>query len=114
MPDATYASEADLVAVLAKLLPATDRAVVAQAKAAAKQVPALSKLFDALPAHATKWMTQAGNALPATDFDEDSFAEPAFDQFKLWLAKQKLLVATGELAAWQWWTDHHPKPKRKR
>jgi hypothetical protein len=114
LPDVTYTSEAELVAALAKLLPAVDRAAAAQAKAAAKLVPALSKLLDALPAHLATWMKQGGGELAPADFDEDSFAEPAFEQFKLWLGKQKLLVSAGELAIWHWWTDHHPKPKRKR
>jgi hypothetical protein len=110
LPDLRYKTDQELTLGIARLLPTLDEAVVAQARAATRLVPRLGKLFDGLPKHAARWMKEAGRALAADDFDEDSFAEPAFDRFKAWLKREKLLVDAADLAVWHWWTDHHPTP----
>jgi hypothetical protein len=112
LPDIDYETGDDLVARLTTLIPALDKAVKRQAARVAKDVPRLAGLFDRIEGHAARWMREAGNALPAGDFhDESDFAERAYDRFLAWLGRENLRVRSADLAVWHWWTDHHPRPK---
>ena len=57
-------------------------------------------------------MRAEGRTRTRDDFDEDDFAEPAFDRFERWLKREGLFVKCAHLATWHWWCDHHPKPRK--